>query len=175
MPRRPLRDDGNDRRHLRKPLPPATPLLRRRRYSAARLLLGTYTIAIIACAPWARGPRLSPATSGLVGEWAAPAPASSTDTTVLRFDPDGNAEEVRLRPGHEGQRIPLGPFRVYADTGRVRLLCFSYRRGRNEPACRYFEVDPLIDESGRVRRQLQLLNWVADGSSQPERWMARTP
>jgi len=109
-----------------------------------------------------------------VGEWAAPARAPSTDTTLLRFDPDGKAEEVQLGPGHEGRRIPFGPFRVYADTGRVRLLCFSYRRGRTEPACRYFEVDTLIDESGRIRRQLQLHGWVGEGSSQPEPWIERT-
>src|SRR5690242_1565624 len=131
----------------------------RRRRSAARFLFGTYPLAWIACAPWARGPRLSPASSGLLGERVAPTRSPSTDTTVLRFDADGTAEEVQLGPGHEERRIRFGPFRVYADTGRVRLLCFAYRRGRNQPACRYFELDTLMDQSGRIRRQLQLRNW----------------
>src|SRR2546422_8380735 len=113
MPRRTLRGDGNDRRPLRPPLSPATLVLQR----------------------WAA--------SRLVGEWAPSGRPRSTDTTLLRFGPDGSAEQLQLGPGHEPREIPFGPFRVYADTGRMRLLCFSLRRGRSQPACRYFQVDTL--------------------------------
>jgi hypothetical protein len=82
---------------------------------------------------------------------------------------------VRLKAGHATEEIPLGPFRVWADTGRVRLVCFALRRGRSEPACRYFEVDTLIDESGRRQRRLRFLNWVTEhGTATPETWTERT-
>ena len=175
MPRRALRDDGNDRRPLRSPLSPATLVLQRWRRRAAYLSFGMYATVFTACAAWPRGSQLSPAASGLVGEWAASGRPRSTDTTLLRFGPDGSAEQLQLASGHKPRAIPLGPFRVYADTGRMRLLCFSLRRGRSQPACRYFQVDTLVAESGRVRRQLQLLDWVAEQGASPERWTERMP
>jgi len=135
------------------------------------LLFGVLT----ACAPWARGPQLSPAASGLVGEWVAPQKQQLADTTVLRFGRSGSADQLLLGPGHPPRRIPYGPFRVYGDTGRVRLLCFSFRRSRAQPACRYFQVDTLIDGSGRIRRQLHLLNWVFESTTPPESWTERRP
>src|SRR2546428_641703 len=71
MPRRTLRDDGNDRRPLRLLLSPAMLVLQRWRRRAAYLSFGTYVTVFTACASWPRGSQLSPAASGLVGEWAA--------------------------------------------------------------------------------------------------------
>ena len=175
MPRRTLRDDGNDRRPLRSPLAPATLALQRWRCRALYLSFGTFATVFTACAAWPRGSQLSPSASGLVGEWAPSGRPRSTDTTLLRFGPDGSAEQLQLGPGHAPREIPFGPFRVYADTGRTRLLCFSLRRGRSQPACRYFQVDTLIGESGGVRRQLRLLDWVAGHRASPENWTERTP
>jgi hypothetical protein len=175
MPRRTVRDDGNDRRPLRPPLSPATLVLQRWRRRAVCLSFGTYATVFTACAAWPRGAQLSPAASGLVGEWASSRRPRSTDTTLLRFGPDGSAEQLQRGPGHKPREIPFGPFRVYADTGRMRLLCFSLRRGRSQPACRYFQVDTLIDESGRVRRQLHFLDWVAEHGTGPESWTERAP
>ncbi|HVH66594.1 MAG TPA: hypothetical protein VM716_01870 [Gemmatimonadales bacterium] len=121
---------------------------------------------------------MTPLASGLVGEWVASRVTGSPDTTLLRFSPDGTVEQVRIRPGQKASRTPFGPFRVYADTGRTRLLCFAFRRGRASPACRYFEVDTLPGATGggqgRLRR-LRLLDWVTDKGGAPETWTERTP
>jgi len=174
MPRRTLWGDGNDRRPLSPRVSPATLVFQRWRRRVAYLSFGTYTTVFTACAAWPRGSQLSPAASGLVGDWAASGRSRSTDTTLLRFGPDGSAEQLQLAPGHTAREISFGPFRVFADTGRMRLLCFSLRRGRSQPACRYFQVDTLIDESGRVRRQLRFLDWVAEHGAGPESWTERT-
>lgn len=118
---------------------------------------------------------MSPLASGLVGEWVAAVRPGSTDTTLLRFAGDGTVKQVRTKPSAGAQEVPWGPFRVYADTGRTELLCFSFRRGRARPACRYFQVDTLTDASGRIRRQLQFLNWVEEKRREPEIWTERIP
>jgi hypothetical protein len=125
-------------------------------------------------APWARGPRVTPLASGVVGEWLAASTSGSRDTTLLRFTAEGSAEEVRIQPTHGVTRTPFGPFRVYADSGRYELLCFSFRRGRALPACRYFQVDTLSDAVG-ARRELRLLQWVGESRREPEIWTERRP
>lgn len=127
-----------------------------------------------ACAPWAHGPRVSPVASGLVGEWVRSANPRSADTTVWRFVADGTAEQVRLRPSHNPKHVALGPFRVYADTGRTQLICFS-QRGRSAPPCRYFQVDTLSVVAAPVRRRLQLLGWLGEKGRAPEILVERTP
>lgn len=127
-----------------------------------------------ACAPWAHGPRVSPVASGLIGEWVRSANPRSADTTLWRFVADGTAEQVRLRPSHNPKRDLLGTFRVYADTGRTQLICFS-RRGRPGPPCRYFQVDTLSDAAAPVRRQLRLLEWLGEKRRAPEILVERTP
>jgi len=82
---------------------------------------------------------------------------------------------VRIKPSHKPQEVPFGPFRVYADTGSTQLICFSFRRGRALPACRYFQVDSLSDASGRMSQQLRLLNWVGEKRRAPEAWTQKTP
>lgn len=95
---------------------------------------------------------------------------------MLQFGPDGCAEQLHLTTGHETRELPLGPFRVWADTGRVRVICFATRRSRSEPGCRYFEVDTLTDESGHQQRRLRFLNWVTEhGVTAPETWTAHGP
>jgi len=111
-----------------------------------------------------------------VGEWLAPGKPGPADTTLLRFAPTGSARESRLGPGQAARDVALGPFRVWADTGRVRMVCFSTRRGRAEPGCRYFAVDSLLDGSGRARRRLRFFNWVTErGGAAAETWIERTP
>lgn len=142
------------------------------------MLCGAAGAAAAACAPqWARGPRVTPLASGLVGEWVAIPTSGSPDTMLLRFSADGTVERVRIRPSQEVKKTPFGPFRVYADTGRTRLLCFSFRRGRALPACRYFQIDTLADASDgrRIHRRLRLLDWVAEKGAVPETWTERAP
>ena len=127
-----------------------------------------------ACAPWPHGPRVSPVASGLIGEWVRSADSQSADTTLWRFVADGTAEQVRLRPSHNPKRAPFGSFRVYADSGRTQLICFS-RRGRPGPPCRYFQVDTLSDAAAPVRRQLRLLEWLGEKRRAPEILVERTP
>ena len=116
---------------------------------------------------------MTPLASGLVGDWVAAATAASADTTVLRFAADGTVERIRIPLSHVASRTPWGPFHVYADTGRRQLLCFSYRRGRAQPACRYFQIDTLIDSSGRIHRRLRLLDWVEERRGATEIWIER--
>jgi hypothetical protein len=118
---------------------------------------------------------VSPIASGLIGDWVAAVKPGSTDTTLMRFAGDGTVEQVRIEPSQGLREVPWGPFRVYGDTGRTQLLCFSFRRGRALPACRYFQVDTLTDASGRIRRELQLLNWVEEKRRAPEIWTERAP
>lgn len=132
-------------------------------------------VTLTACAPWPRGPQLSPAASGLVGEWLAPGKPRPPDTTVLQFAPSGSARETVRQGGHETQEVPLGQFRVWADTGRVRMVCYAARRSRSEPGCRYFAVDSVIDAAGRHWRRLRFFNWVtARAETTPETWIAVT-
>ena len=128
---------------------------------------------LAACAPWAHGPQVSPAASGLVGEWVGPVTPESADTTRWRFTAEGTSEQVRIRRSDEPQRTPFGSFRVYADTGRIQLICFSFRRGRARPGCRYFQVDT-PSNAGAIR-ELRLLNWVGEKQRNPEIWIGRTP
>lgn len=127
-----------------------------------------------ACAPWAHGPRVSPVASGLIGEWVRSANPRSADTTVWRFVPDGTAEQVRVKPSHNPEHVPFGPFRVYADTGRTQLICFA-RRGRAGPPCRYFQVDTLSDPAAPVRRRLRLFGWLGEKGGPPEILVEKTP
>jgi hypothetical protein len=83
--------------------------------------------------------------------------------------------QVRIKPSHERQEVPFGPFRVYADTGSTQLICFSFRRGRALPACRSFQVDTLSDTSGGIRRLLRLRNWVGEKTRTTEVWTQGTP
>ena len=82
---------------------------------------------------------------------------------------------MRIQPPKGAHEVPFGPFRVYADTGGRELLCFSFRRGRASPGCRYIRIETLTDASGCVRRQLQLLNWVDEKKREPEIWTGRLP
>lgn len=118
---------------------------------------------------------MTPLASGLVGEWVAPTRPGAADTTLLRFAREGTVTQVRIQPPQEAHEVPFGPFRVYADTGQRELLCFSFRRGRASPGCRYFRVETLTDDSGSVRRRLQLLNWVGEHRKEPEIWTERLP
>jgi len=128
-----------------------------------------------ACAPWARGPRVSPIESGLVGDWIGPVRPGSVVTTHWQFTPDGTSGQMHIRPSHRPQQDPFGPFRVYADTGNTQLICFSFRRGRARPGCRYFHIDTLTDASQQVGRRLRLLNWVGEKKGTPEIWTERSP
>jgi len=131
-------------------------------------------VLLAACAPWARGPRVSPVESGLLGEWIGPV-SLGADTTLWRFAADGNLVQVLIKPAQAPREIPFGPFRVYADTGRRQLICFSFRRGRTLPACRYFQVDTLIQATGETHRQLRLLNWVGEKRATLEIWIEKAP
>lgn len=136
------------------------------------IVVSVWAAAFIgACAPWARGPQLSPAASGLVGEWVGPVAPGSGDTTVWRFTAAGTSEQERIRSSHKPQRTPFGSFRVHADTGQVRLICFSFRRSRYRAGCRYFQVEA----PGEMRRRLKLLNWVGEKQQSAETWIERTP
>ena len=130
-------------------------------------------VLLAACAPWARGPRVSPVESGLLGEWIGPV-SLGADTTLWRFAADGKLVQVQIKPGQQLRETPFGPFRVYADAGRRQLICFSFRRGRTLPACRYFQVDTLIQAAG-ARRQLRLLQWVDEKHETQEIWIEKTP
>jgi len=55
------------------------------------------------------------------------------------------------------------------------LICFSFRRGRTLPACRYFQVDTLIQATGETQRQLRLLDWVDEKRGTQEIWIEKTP
>ena len=127
-----------------------------------------------ACVPRAHGPRVSPVASGLIGEWVRSAKPGSADTTLWRFLADGTTDQVQLRPSHNPKRVPLGSFRVYADTGRTQVICFA-RRGRASRPCRYFQVDTLSDAAGPVRRQLRLFEWLGEKRRAPEILVERTP
>ena len=138
-------------------------------------LLSVFGAALLTdCVPWTHGPRISPAASGLVGEWVGAAKAGSSDTTLWRFMSEGTLDQVRIKPSHKPQVVPFGAFRVYADTGRTQLICFSFRRGRARPGCRHFEVDTLSAAMG-VRRQLRLLDWVGEKGRIPETWIEKAP
>ena len=137
-------------------------------------VLVTLVVLLAACAPWARGPRVSPVESGLLGEWIGPVSLGS-DTTLWRFAADGNLVQVLIKPAQAPREIPFGPFRLYADTGRRQLICFSFRRGRTLPACRYFQVDTLIQATGETHRQLRLLDWVDEKRGTQEIWIEKTP
>jgi len=137
-------------------------------------VLLTLVVLLAACAPWARGPRVSPVESGLLGEWIGPV-SLGADTTLWRFAADGNLVQVLIKPAQAPREIPFGPFRVYADTGRRQLICFSFRRGRTLPACRYFQVDTLIQATGETQRQLRLLDWVDEKRGTQEIWIEKTP
>lgn len=141
--------------------------MRRFRGSAAAAL-------VAACLSWPRGPELSPQASGLVGVWTA-ATGGAADTTWWRFTTDGRAEQVLVRGAGSRSEVPLGTFRVYADTGRTQLLCFSFRRGRARPGCRYVQVDTLRDGSGKTHRAVRLLRWVGEGEREPEVWTESAP
>jgi len=97
------------------------------------------------------------------------------DTTLWRFAADGQLVQVQIEPAQALREIPFGPFRVYADTGRRQLICFSFRRGRTLPACRYFQVDTLIQATGETHRQLRLLNWVGEKRATLEIWIEKAP
>ena len=127
-----------------------------------------------ACAPLAHGPPVAPVASGLVGEWVRSAKPGSGDTTAWRFATDGTAEEVRITPSHGPQRVYLGWFHVYADTGRTELICFS-RRGRPGLPCRYFQVDTLSDAAAPPRRRVRLLDWLGEKRKAPEILVERRP
>ena len=131
-------------------------------------------VLLAACAPWARGPRVSPVESGLLGEWIGPV-SLGADTTLWRFAADGKLVQVQIKPAQQLRETPFGPFRVYADTGRRQLICFSFRRGRTLPACRYFQVDTLIQATGETHRQLRLLDWVDEKRGTQEIWIEKTP
>ncbi len=137
-------------------------------------VLLTLVVLLAACAPWARGPRVSPVESGLLGEWIGPV-SLGADTTLWRFAADGNLVQVLIKPAQAPREIPFGPFRLYADTGRRQLICFSFRRGRTLPACRYFQVDTLIQATGETQRQLRLLDWVDEKRGTQEIWIEKTP
>ena len=137
-------------------------------------VLLTLVVLLAACAPWARGPRVSPVESGLLGEWIGPV-SPGADTTLWRFAADGNLVQVLIKPAQAPREIPFGPFRLYADTGRRQLICFSFRRGRTLPACRHFQVDTLIQATGETQRQLRLLDWVDEKRGTQEIWIEKTP
>ena len=137
-------------------------------------VLLTLVVLLAACAPWARGPRVSPVESGLLGEWIGPV-SLGADTTLWRFAADGNLVQVLIKPAQAPREIPFGPFRLYADTGRRQLICFSFRRGRTLPAYRYFQVDTLIQATGETQRQLRLLDWVDEKRGTQEIWIEKTP
>ena len=137
-------------------------------------VLLTLVVLLAACAPWARGPRVPPVESGLLGEWIGPV-SLGADTTLWRFGADGNLVQVLIKPAQAPREIPFGPFRLYADTGRRQLICFSFRRGRTLPACRYFQVDTLIQATGETQRQLRLLDWVDEKRGTQEIWIEKTP
>ena len=137
-------------------------------------VLLTLVVLLAACAPWARGPRVSPVESGLLGEWIGPV-SLGADTTLWRFAADGNLVQVLIKPAQAPREIPFGPFRLYADTGRRQLICFSFRRGRTLPACRYFQVDTLIQATGETQRQLRLLDWVDEKRGTQEIWIEKRP
>jgi hypothetical protein len=118
---------------------------------------------------------VTPLASGIVGEWVAPTKPGAADTTLLRFAREGSVTQERIQPPKGAHDVPFGPFHVYADTGSRELLCFSFRRGRASPGCRYFRIETVTDASGCVRRQLQLLNWVGQSLKDPEIWTERAP
>src|SRR5438552_18890701 len=109
MPRRTLWGDGNDRRPLSPRVSPATLVFQRWRRRVAYLSFATYTTVFTACAAWPRGSQLSPAASGLVGDWAASGRPRPTDTTLLRFGPDGSPEQLQPGPGYTALVLTFGP------------------------------------------------------------------
>jgi hypothetical protein len=143
--------------------------MRRFRGSSAAAALLT------ACLAWPRGPRIAPEASGLVGVWVSATTPGAGDTTWWQFTADGRAMQVTHRGGHPAREIQLGPFRVYADTGRTQLICFSFRRGRARPGCRYLQVDTLQDPSGGTYREVRWLHWVGEGRREPEVWTEHAP
>jgi len=130
---------------------------------------------LAACAPWARGPRVSPAASGLLGEWIGPVRPGRADTTLWRFAADGKLVQVQIKPAQQPEETPFGPFRVYAHTGQRQVVCFSFRRGRTLRACRYFQVDTLLQPTGGSHRELRLLDWVDEKRGTQEIWIEKTP
>jgi len=130
---------------------------------------------VAACVPWAGRPLVSPAASGLVGEWIEPVGPGQADTTLWRFAADGKSVQVRIKPPHEPTEHPLGAFQVYADTGGRQLICFAIRRGRTRAGCRYFQVDTLHDASGGMRRQLRLLHWTGEKPGSAQIWSEKAP
>lgn len=135
------------------------------------LSMGAVGVAslVAACATWPLGARLDGRSSGLAGEWAASPVEGSSDTIVWRFRDDGRYETLRLEPslGASGYAstvsIARGRWEVYRDAqGDPRpLVCFD-RRGRRWPSCRYFEVDSVIDTTGRAHRVLTWEGWVSE-------------